>query len=536
MAPHQVDPGASRVAATATPWWRDAVVYQVYPRSWADSNGDGVGDLEGLRRQLSYLVWLGVDAIWLSPIYRSPMADNGYDVSDYCDIDPVFGTLEQFDRLIHDSHELGLRVMLDWVPNHTSNQHPWFIESRSSRTNPKRDWYFWRDGVGGAPPNNWLAAFGGSAWTWDAATLQWYLHLFLPAQPDLNWANPSVQDAMLAVLRFWLDRGVDGFRADVIHLIGKDPRLLDQPAPLAHQDLVGVYQDPSTHAHLRRIRGVLDSYAGDRVMVGEVQLAPSLLAPYYGQNDELQLVFNFGLLRSGWDAALWATVISAAALSNNSAYEWPAWALSNHDTSRQRSRYGGSIARARAAAVVLLTLRGTPFLFAGEELGLLDAEVAPERRVDPAGRDPARAPIPWDSSASHGWGAEPWLPWPPEAPQRNVATSRADPASIVHLYRRLLATRRRSPALRRGNLEVIDVGSGILGYDRSASSATGRDVRRVLVNFGDAGATVHGDDGDWVLELSSSPDVDVQAWGGRLGPNEAVLLRPAAGQSGEDHE
>src|SRR2546421_6821390 len=254
------------------PWWQTSVIYQIYPRSFADSNGDGVGDLEGVRRRLEYLEWLGIDAVWLSPIYRSPMADGGYDISDHCDVDPVFGDLAAFDRLLADSHRRGLRGLLDWVPNHTSDQHPWFLESRASRHSAKRNWYVWRDGRDGGPPNNWLAAFGGLAWTWDAGTAQWYLHLFLPQQPDLNWANPEVVEAMQGVLRFWLDRGVDGFRADVVHLIGKDEALPDQPEEIAHLDIVGSHEDPRTHELLRGIRRVLDDYDGDRVIVGEAPI------------------------------------------------------------------------------------------------------------------------------------------------------------------------------------------------------------------------------------------------------------------------
>ena len=272
---------------TAAPWWRGAVVYQIYPRSFLDTSGDGVGDLRGITSRLDHLAWLGVDAIWISPFYRSPMADFGYDVSDYCDVDPIFGTLDDADRLIAAAHDRGLRVLVDWVPNHTSDQHPWFIESGSSRDAPRRDWYFWRDGRGDAPPNNWWAVFGGRAWTYDDRTGQWYLHLFLPQQPDLNWGNPEVVAAMHDVLHFWLDRGVDGFRIDVAHLIGKDPALPDQPAALGQLDRVGIHNDPRTHLLLRDIRQVVDSYPGERVTVGEVNLhETSAIRAYYGQRDE----------------------------------------------------------------------------------------------------------------------------------------------------------------------------------------------------------------------------------------------------------
>ena len=507
---------------SSSPWWKAAVLYQVYPRSFLDSDGDGVGDLEGIRAKLPYLRWLGVDGAWLSPIYRSPMADFGYDVSDHCDVDPVFGDLATFDRLLDEAHGQSLRLLLDWVPNHTSDRHPWFLESRSSRTSRKRDWYFWRDGRDGGPPNNWMAAFGGRAWTWDDATAQWYLHLFLPEQPDLNWANPAVVEAMHGVLRFWLDRGVDGFRADVVHLIGKDPDLPDQPPELAAIDLVGVHDHPSAHPLLRGIRAVLDSYPGERAMVGEVNLGSAhLLAPYYGAGDELHLVFDFSLLRAPWEAASWAGRIaeSEAALTPSGA--WPAWVLSNHDTPRHLTRYGGSEARARVAATVLLTLRGTPFLYAGEELGLADANVPDDRRVDPGGRDGCRAPIPWDDGPGHGWPGRPWLPWPPAPGHRNVATLAADERSILHLYRRLLACRRASPALHAGTWRLLDGPPGILAYEREA----GPEVRRTWANFGDDEVEVPA--GDWVTEVSSTGRGEGRPWDGRLAGTEAVVVRPA---------
>ncbi len=401
---------------TGSPWWQSAVVYQIYPRSFADGDGDGVGDLDGISSRLDYVARLGVDAIWLSPIYRSPMADFGYDVSDHTAVDPIFGDLRSFDRLLVEAHRLGLRVLLDWVPNHTSSLHPWFLESRASRESAKRDWYVWRDGSRDRPPNNWRSAFGGPAWAWDEATEQWYLHLFLAEQPDLNWANAEVVEAMHGILRFWLDRGVDGFRADVVHLIGKDEALPDQPDEIAHLDIVGSHDHPSTHELLRGIRRVLDGYGGDRVMVGEITLrSPALLAPYYGRDDELHMVFNFKLMHVPWSAEAFSSALLEAEQAFAAAGVWPCWVLSNHDQPRHRSRFGGSEARARAAALVLLTLRGTPYLYAGEELGLLDADVPEQARVDPGGRDGSRAPIPWDATPAHGWPARPWLPWPPQA-------------------------------------------------------------------------------------------------------------------------
>jgi alpha-glucosidase len=493
-------------------WWRRGVVYQIYPRSFADADGDGVGDLAGIRAHVDHLAWLGVDATWLSPVYRSPMADFGYDISDHCDIDPVFGDLATFDGLLADLHGAGLKLLLDWVPNHTSDRHPWFVESRSSRESPLRDWYVWRD-----RPNNWLAAFGGSAWTWDEVTTQWYLHLFLPQQPDLNWGEPAVESAMHDVLRFWLDRGVDGFRADVVHLIGKDPALPDQPPELAMTDLVGVHDDPRTHAFLRRIRAVLDAYPGGRPMVGEVNLGrPDLLAPYYGDaSDELHLVFDFSLLWAPWDAEEWGRRVEASERALASRGAWPAWVLSNHDTPRHRTRYGGSEARARVAALVLLTLRGTPFLFAGEELGAQDAVVPPERVVDPGGRDGCRAPLPWTAGAGHGWPGEPWLPFEAGAEVANVEALRADRSSILWLYRDLLAARRASAALHAGAWERQDAPAQVLDYVRRA----GDDERRVIANFGadDVALDLDG----WTVELATGPSP-----AGALAGETAVLLRP----------
>jgi alpha-glucosidase len=506
------------------PWWQAATVYQIYPRSFLDTNGDGIGDLEGIRRGLDHVVELGADGVWLSPIYRSPMADFGYDVCDHRDVDPVFGDLAGFDRLLDEAHARGLRVLLDWVPNHTSSEHPWFRESRSSRDSPKRDWYLWRDGRDGNPPNNWRAAFGGPAWTWDEQTGQWYLHLFLPEQPDLNWANPEVVEAQHDVLRFWLDRGADGFRADVVHLIGKDEALPDQPFEVAHLDLVGLHDHPRTHELLRGIRRVLDEYDGERAMVGEVQLAsPAQLAPYHGRGDELHMVFNFSLVRAPWDAERWAELVSQAEEAYAPSGAWPSWVLSNHDEPRHRTRYGESEARARVAAVVLLTLRGTPFLYAGEELGLLDAEVPPARRVDPGGRDGCRAPIPWDGDALHGWAGEPWLPWPPEATSRNTAAQERDEDSMLALYRRLLRLRRASPALHTGTWRLLDAPQHVLAYERDCPD----EGLRVAANFGEqtAGGVLTG--GACTVEVSTHRRRAGAVWDGVLEPLEAVVLRRA---------
>ena len=536
-------------AGGGRPWWEDAVVYQIYPRSFCDASGDGVGDLEGVRRHLDHLVWLGVDALWLSPFYPSPMADFGYDVADYCDVDPTFGTLEDFDRLVEGAHERGLKVIVDWVPNHTSDAHPWFVESRSSRHSPKRDWYWWRDdrpdsaggegppGADGRRPNNWRAAFAGvgrtgfpPAWTWDEATGQWYLHMFLAEQPDLNWSNPEVEAAMTDVLRFWLDRGADGFRIDVVHAIGKDARLSDLPDDQAWIPVCALHDDADTHPILARLREVTDGWEPPRVMIGETVL-PTVdqIAPYYGtpERPELALAFNFHPLRSRWAASSWRRRIDDAERLFTGRGRWPTWVLSNHDNPRHRTRYDGSEAKARAAAVALLTLRGTPFLYAGEELGLEDALVPPDRQMDPGpGRDGCRAPIPWDGTAAHGWAGGPraWLPWPPEAGQgRNVADQAESQLSTLNLYRSLIAIRRRSGALKAGSFTWSDSPADVLAYRRDAPG----DARLVLVNYADTARTVALPQGNWVVDVSSLDGATAakRRDGVTLRGLEALLLR-----------
>lgn len=504
------------------PWWQRGVGYQIYPRSFADGTGDGIGDLPGLRARLDHLRWLGVDAVWLSPVYRSPMRDFGYDVADHTDVDPVFGTLADLDAVIAGAHERDVRVVLDYVPNHTSDQHPWFVDARSSRESPRRDWYVWRDPTpDGRPPNNWRAAFtGGPAWTFDDATGQWYLHLFLPEQPDVNWDHPDLRAAMHDVLRFWLDRGVDGFRADVIHCIGKDPAFPDAPVEVAELPWSSLNDHPRTHELIRGIRRVLEEYPGDRMLLGEVYLLSTRrVATYYGDGDELHLAFNFPPLYAPWDADAWRTRVERVVEELDPRGAWPTWTLSNHDNQRHRTRYGGSEARARAAAVLLLTLRGTPFLYAGEELGLEDAEIPADRRVDPGGRDGCRAPIPWTPEPGHGWGAEPWLPFPPDAAARSVAAQRDDPTSILHLYRHLLAVRRASPALSLGAFDLLEAPDGVLAWRRSL----GDDVRLVAVNFTDqeVAAPFAG-----VVEVASDRVGEGGPLGAVLGPDRAVVVRP----------
>jgi alpha-glucosidase len=482
------------------PWWQGAVIYQIYPRSFLDTDGDGVGDLEGVRRRLPYLARLGVDAVWLSPFYPSPMKDFGYDVADYCDVDPLFGSLEDARRLVAEAHEHGIRVVVDFVPNHTSSEHPWFVDARSSRTARHRQWYVWRDPVpSGGPPNPWMASFtpGEPAWTWDEATGQWYLHVFLPEQPDLDWQNPEVVAAMHDVLRFWMDLGVDGFRIDVCHLIGKD-------VPTGIGASAAPEPSPHTHEVIRELRRLVDSYPGERMLVGEVYiLSTAKVAPFYGKGDELHLAFNFPPLYAPWEADAWRTRVERVREHFDPIDAWPSWVLSNHDNPRHRTRYG-SAERARAAALLLLGLRGTPFLYAGEELGLSDADVPAERVVDPAGwRDGCRAPIPWEAGPDHGWASgDPWLPWPPEAGTGHAAAQEGDERSFLHLYRAALAARRHSAALRHGSFEWLDAPDGVLAWERRA----GDDRVAVVVNFTDAPVALHGLTSLHVL-VSSDPGV-----------------------------
>ncbi|MBS1848730.1 MAG: DUF3459 domain-containing protein [Actinobacteria bacterium] len=513
-------------------WWEDAIVYQIYPRSFADGNGDGVGDLAGIRGHLDHLAWLGVDTIWLSPIFTSPMADFGYDVADYCAIDPVFGTMADFDALLDDVHARDMRLLLDWVPNHTSSEHPWFRDAISGRDAAHRDFYIWRDPApGGGPPNNWEDAFlQKPAWTFDAASGQYYLHLFLPGQPDLNWANPAVESAMHDTLRFWLDRGVDGFRADVIYAIGKDPALADDPPEFVGLPHCAVQHEPATHPLLRRIRTLLDTYPQRPMMIGEVvALDVDVMVPYFGDDDELHLNFNFAPTYMPWDATFWHDAIIAAEHAHRRVDAWPTWVLSNHDIPRHRTRYAqwpnpevdttGSEERARAAAVMLFGLRGTPFLYQGEEIGLEDADIPAERVVDPGGRDGCRAPIPWTAAPGHGW-VDPWLPLPQHAGIRNVASTIEDPSSIVHLYRRLIDLRHDEVVLRDGACDVFDTPDGVVGFRRTLK---GHRSVTVLVSMNDVPTVVEGVEGT-VLVDSLDATADATGFDGRLGPRQAVIV------------
>lgn len=504
----------SNPTVSGTKWWQSSVVYQIYPRSFADSNSDGIGDLQGIRQRLDHLSRLGIEVLWLSPVFRSPMADFGYDVSDYCAIDPVFGTLADMDALIADCHDRGMRLMLDWVPNHTSEQHPWFVESRADRTNPKADWYVWRD----EPANNWLASFprGEQAWEYDATRNQWYLRCFLREQPDLNWDNPEVEAAMLDTLRFWLDRGVDGFRMDVIHLIGKHLDEDDPASAVARQYGHVPFNDvPETHDRIRRIRALLDSYDGDRACVGEVYLLDEArMAEYYGNDDELHLSFNFSFLWAAWDAATVRAKIASTLGHLRSRGAWPTWVLSNHDVPRHRQRYGGAEDVARMAAALLLTLPGTPFVYQGEELGLIDAVIPADRVVDPGGRDGCRAPIPWTDAADHGWPHEPWLPFVDDADESNVENQEREPDSMLKLYRELLHLRRAHPTLQAGGFEMIERTDDVIAYARTAVAGDGDGEARVYVvaiNLGETAAEVPELTGAHVLASTAAWNTAVPA-------------------------
>lgn len=490
-----------------TAWWQSGVIYQVYPRSFQDANGDGVGDLRGIAARLDYLRDLGVDALWLSPIFPSPMKDFGYDVADYVDIEPLFGTLADFDHLLAEAHARGLRVILDLVPNHTSDQHPWFRESRSSRDHPKRDWYIWRDArPDGSPPNNWLAYFGGSAWAWDEATGQYYLHNFLPEQPDLNYRNPDVKAAMFDVIRFWLRRGVDGFRIDVIDRMIKDPDLRDNPPnpnyvagrdnPMWSQLRIYSENGPGIHDLIAEFRQVFDEFP-DRVLIGEIAYStdPAWIASFYGMPErrEIDLPFNFALLALPWEAETVRRFADAydAAIPPGC---WGNYVLGNHDQDRLATRIGPEAAR--AAAVMLLTLRGTPFIYQGEELGLTNLPLTPDQYRDPQGintgvsRDFCRGPMPWTGEPpSAGFStAEPWLPVAPDYRTVNAAAQVADPDSMLNVYRRLIALRRARPALRDGGrYRSVDAGPGVFAYWREADAG---DRFCVLINFTDQPQTV----------------------------------------------
>ncbi|GAB5426371.1 MAG: alpha-amylase family glycosyl hydrolase [Crocinitomicaceae bacterium] len=486
-------------------WWQKGIVYQIYPRSFMDSNNDGIGDLQGIIDKLEYLndgteQSMGVDAIWISPFYPSPMADFGYDVADYCNVDPMFGDLETFDTLVTEAHKHNIKIIVDFVPNHSSKAHEWFKESRQSKTNPKRDWYIWKDAkADGSPPNNWQSVFGGDAWTWDETTQQYYFHQFDPAQPDLNWRNPEVKEAMLDVLRFWLERGVDGFRMDVVYMIMKHPDMPDyvsdardvtDNSSLSEQHPAFDY--PGIQDIFADMRVILDDYSA--IGIAEVWLSDEKRNAYF---KNFEMPFNFDFLnydtRNTWSADFFRETIRA--------YEdglpdgaFPNYVLGSHDAPRLASRYG-SEARARMAGILLLTLRGTPTLYMGDEIGMVDGDISAEQVQDPQGknmgveytRDVCRTPMQWDDSLYAGFSeSETWLPVNADYPSRNIEAQSKDDYSILTLYRKLIWYRKAHLSLSIGEYQTIDAPDNVFAFIRKHKD----EQHVVIANFGTEHQTV----------------------------------------------
>lgn len=494
-------------------WWQTGIIYQIYPRSFMDANNDGIGDLRGIIQRLDYLHSIGVDIIWISPIYPSPMKDFGYDVADYRDIEPIFGTLKDFDELLEGIHNRGMKLILDLVPNHTSDQHEWFKESRSNRDNPKRDWYLWHDPApDGGPPNNWLSFFGGSAWTYDEHTQQYYLTSFANEQCDLNYRNPDVLAAMLDNMRFWLDRGVDGFRVDVIWVMLKDEQFRDEPRNpnwdgiVPHQQLKHIYTQSVEGIHdlIRTMRGVIDEY-DDRLMIGEIYLPVDELVAYYGDNlDECHMPYNFDLilLKEWTAAAVKKSVEHYESLLPVGAQ--PNYVLGNHDQHRIASRVGRP--QSRIAHILLLTLRGTPTIYYGDEIAMVNVHIPQDKLHDPTalnqpelahilGRDPERTPMQWDASPNSGFSrhtVETWLPIAPDYTIHNTSSEDKNPTSMLNLFKALTTLRRNEPALHAGGYRAVETDvEDIFSYLRSSHET---DDFLIILNFGD---------GQHSLDLSS---------------------------------
>ncbi|MFL6812978.1 MAG: alpha-amylase family glycosyl hydrolase [Bradyrhizobium sp.] len=530
-------------------WWREGVFYQIYPRSFQDSDEDGVGDIRGIIDRLPYLLALGIDAIWLSPIFPSPMADFGYDIADYTGIDPLFGTMADFDALVAAAHDSGLKLILDLVPNHTSDQHPWFIESRSSRENPKRNWYIWHEpSADGGPPNNWLSEFGGSAWEYDAATRQYYYHAFLTKQPDLNWRNPEVRQAIHDVMRFWLSKGVDGFRVDVIWHLIKDAKFRDNPPnPDFREGLppsdkllpLHTADQAEVHDAIAGMRRVVDEFPS-RVLIGEIYLPPERLASYYGKDlGGAHLPFNFALLSAPWNARAIEKIIRdyEAVLP---AQAWPNWVLGNHDRPRVASRVGKE--QARIAAMLLLTLRGTPTLYYGDEIGMHQVAIAPDQVRDPfeknvpgigVGRDGCRTPMQWDATQNAGFSrSTPWLPLPGDFRHENVVNLEADARSILNLYKALINLRRKLPQLTDGVYVPIAAQGDLLLYRRQSNDSSAL----IALNLGDEPVSIASEAAGLSGEILLSTFLDRQ--GERvqgaldLRGNEGVIIGAAGAQVG----
>jgi alpha-glucosidase len=524
----------------AQPWWKPAVLYQIYVPSFADSNADGMGDLAGIISRLDHLAWLGVDAIWLSPTSVSPNADWGYDVADYCAVQPAYGTVADLERLVAESAQRGMRVLLDLVPNHTSDQHPWFVDALTGRGARHRDWYVWADPKpDGTAPNNWVSSFGGPAWTLDEVSGQYYLHNFLPEQPDLNWWNEEVRDAFDDILRFWFDRGVAGFRIDVAHMIVKDAELRDNPPATKDDDWIvqmlgqrSIYNSnrPEVHDVLRRWRRLAESYDPPRLLVGETSVEElEILATFYGKaDDELQLAFNFPFINAPFEAEALRSVFETS-VSLYPLGAWPVWTGSNHDVSRLATRWGdGDPARASAALLMLMTLPGTPVLYQGDEIGLVDTVLEREDLRDPVGirywpaypgRDPARTPMPWQDGPGGGFtaaGTAPWLPLGDVA-ANNVEAQRGDTGSVLAFCHDLIAVRRTTPDLQYGDYRSVPAPPGVWAWQRGEHAT-------VVLNLTDTDATVDGLEG--AVRLSTDRTRDGQAVSGSLAvrPWEALVL------------
>ncbi len=467
-------------------WWKHGVIYQIYPRSFYDSNGDGLGDISGITMKLDYLVDLGIDAIWMSPVNTSPMHDFGYDILDYRDIDPVFGTMKDFLRLLNKAHKKNIRIIMDMVMNHTSHLHPWFIESASSLNNPKRDWYIWADGKKGKPPNNWRSTFGGSAWEWDEKTGHYYLHSFLKEQPDVNWRNNDLKEAMFDIIRYWLDIGVDGFRLDVVNWFVKDKHLRSNPFSLIPHYFRKIRYDRnrnSAHKIFKDLRILLNRLP-DRMMVGEVFSLPPgdprLSATYLGDGtDELHMAFDFSMMYRFWSSRQIYKCVSKW-YSHIPENGWPCNVLSNHDQPRSITRFGGgndSKKRARVAAALLLTLRGTPYIYYGEEIGMKNIKLRKKDIMDPlgkhywplfSGRDPSRSPMQWSDEVNAGFTrGNVWLPLCDDYKKTNVKTESGDNYSLLNFYRMLIKLRKENKALHMGTWQPVIKGhDGVIAYFR----------------------------------------------------------------------
>lgn len=522
-------------------WWKDGVIYQIYPRSFYDSNNDGIGDIRGIIRKIDHLVYLGVDAVWLSPINRSPMDDFGYDIKDYRRIESIFGTEADFDELIEKCHSKNIKIIFDLVMNHTSDKHLWFIESRSSKTNPKRDWYIWQKKSGKKYPNNWRAAFGGRAWEYDDLTGEYYLHSFLKQQPDINWRNSELKDAVFSDIKFWLDRGIDGFRLDVVNWFVKDELLRSNPYTIGYSPRIYDMQNhiydrnrPETHEILRELRYLLDKYS-ERMSVGEVFSPPpgnaALSASFLGNgNDQLDMAFDFSLMYVKWNAKKFYDKISRW-LDLIPEDGWPCHVFSNHDQPRQASRFSAhrfTDDRCRILAVLLLTLKGTPFIYYGEEIGMRDGKIPRSRLKDPLGRkywpffkgrDPERTPMQWDSSYNGGFTCGiPWLPLNADYWKRNVSVQMKDPMSILNTYRTIIGIRKNEIGLRRGGLEFLEKGlRGVLSYMRGNEF-------EIILNFSSRSRQYFPKRHDAEVIFSTEKFSRILS-SHRISANEAVILR-----------